>query len=154
RALPYKDPGRLAIVWSRLASLQGQPASPEYPVSAGDFVDWRDQNKSFEQIAAFHSQAFNITGKGEPENLGGVRASASLFSLLGVEPRLGRTFTAEEDLSGAQRVVIISHGLWLRRFGSDENIIGQKITLNDESYDVVGVMPPGFQFPRKGEMPA
>ncbi len=153
RALPYKDPSRLAIVWSRLSSLEGKPASPEYPVSAGDFVDWRDQNQSFEQIAAFHSRPFNITGTGEPETLGGVRASASLFSLLGVEPRLGRTFTAEEDQSGAEHVVIISYGLWQRRFGSDDKIIGRKITLNDESYDVVGVMPQGFQFPRKGEMP-
>jgi putative ABC transport system permease protein len=154
RALPYKDPGRLTMVWSRRPLLQTQAGSSEFPVSAADFIDWRDQNQSFEQIAAFHSQAFNITGAGEPEYLGGVRASASLFSLLGVEARLGRTFTAEEDQSGADRVVIISHGLWQRRFGSDRNIIGQKITLNDEAYTVVGVTPPGFQFPRKGEMPA
>lgn len=154
RALPYKDPGRLIMLWGRRPLLQGQLGSSEYPVSAADFLDWRDQNQSFEQIAAFHSQAFNITGAGEPEYLGGVRASAGLFSLLGVEPRLGRTFTAEEDQSGAERVAIISNGLWQRRFGSDPNIIGQKITLNDESYDIVGVMPPGFQFPRKGEMPA
>ena len=154
RALPYKDPDRLAMVWSRRPLLQTQVGSLEFPVSAADFIDWRDQNQSFDQIAAFHSQAFNITGAGEPEYLGGVRASASLFSLLGVEPRLGRTFTAEEDQSGADRVAIISHGLWQRHFGSDQNIIGQKITLNDEAYTVVGVMPAGFQFPRKGEMPA
>lgn len=154
RALPYKDPGRLTMVWSRRPLLQTQAGASEFPVSAADFIDWRDQNQSFEQIAAFHSQPFNITGTGEPEYLGGVRASASLFSLLGVEPRLGRTFTVEEDQSGAERVAIISHGLWQRRFGSDQNIIGQRLTLNDEAYTVVGVMPPGFQFPRKGEMPA
>ena len=154
RALPYKDPGRLMMVWSRRPLLQTQAGAPEFPVSAADFIDWRDQNESFEQISAFHSQAFNITGAGEPEYLGGVRASASLFSLLGVEPRLGRTFEPEDDQSGADRVVIISHGLWQRRFGSDQNIVGQRLTLNDEAYTVVGVMPPGFQFPRKGEMPA
>jgi predicted permease len=154
RALPYKDPERLTMMWSRRPLLQTQVGPSEFPVSAADFIDWRDQNQSFDQIAAFHSQAFNITGAGEPEYLGGVRASASLFSLLGVEPRLGRTFTAEEDQSGADRVAIISHGLWQRRFGSDPNIIGQKLTLNDEAYTVVGVMPAGFQFPRKGEMPA
>ncbi len=154
RALPYKDPARLTMVWSRRPLLQAQAGLSEFPVSAADFIDWRDQNQSFEQIAAFHSQPFNITGAGEPEYLGGVRASASLFSLLGVEPVKGRTFTPSDDQSGADRVVIISHGLWERRFGSDQNIIGQRLTLNDEPYTVVGVMPPGFQFPRKGEMPA
>jgi putative ABC transport system permease protein len=151
RALPYKDPEGLMMVWSLL---QAPAGSQEFPVSAADFTDWRDQNQVFEQIAAFHSQPFNITGAGEPEFLGGVRASANLFSLLGIEAKLGRTFLPEEDQPGAGHVVIISHGLWERRFGSDPNIIGQKLTLNDEPYTVVGVMPPGFQFPRKGEMPA
>ena len=156
RALPYKDPESLMMVWSRRPLLQALAVagSQEFPVSAADFTDWRDQNQVFEQIAAFHSQPFNITGAGEPESLGGVRASANLFSLLGIEAKLGRTFLAEEDQPGAGHVVIISHGLWERRFGSDPNMIGQKLALNDEPYTVVGVMPPGFQFPRKGEMPA
>lgn len=154
RALPYKDPDRLAIVWSKIPLLQGRVGTGEFPVTAGEFIDWRDQNQVFEQIAAFHSQPFNITGAGEPEFLGGVRGSASLFSLLGVEPKLGRTFAPEDDQPGAERVVIISHGLWERRFGSDPNIIGQKLSLNDEPYTVVGVLPAGFQFPRKGELPA
>jgi putative ABC transport system permease protein len=154
RPLPYKDPDRLMMVWSRRPLLQALAGSQEFPVSAADFTDWRDQNQVFEQIAAFHSQPFNITGAGEPEFLGGVRSSANLVSLLGVEAKLGRTFLAEEDQPGAGHVVIISHGLWERRFGSDPNIIGQKLTLNDEPYTVVGVMPRGFQFPRKGEMPA
>lgn len=154
RALPYKDPDKLTIVWSKRPLLQAKVGAAEFPVSAGDFIDWRDQNQVFEQIAAFHTQPFNITGAGEPEFLGGVRASASLFSLLGVEPKLGRTFTPEEDQPGAERVVVISHGLWERRFGADPHIIGQKLSLNDEPYTVVGVLPRGFQFPRKGEMPA
>ncbi|MGH9854847.1 MAG: ABC transporter permease, partial [Blastocatellia bacterium] len=95
-----------------------------------------------------------ITGGGEPEMLGGLRASANLFALLGVEAKLGRTFLAEEDQPGANRVVILSHGLWRRRFGSDPKIIGQTISLNNEPYTVVGVAPPGFQFPRKGDMPS
>jgi putative ABC transport system permease protein len=150
RALPYKDPDRMAIVWSK----PPWGGTGGFPVTAGEFIDWRDQNQVFEQIAAFHSQPFNITGAGEPEFLGGVRGSVSLFSLLGVEPKLGRTFAPEDDQPGAERVVIISHGLWERRFGSDPNIIGQKLSLNDEPYTVVGVLPAGFQFPRKGEMPA
>lgn len=154
RALPYKDPEGLMMVWSKRPSLQAIAGMTEFPVSAADFIDWRDQNQSFEQIAAFHSQSFNITGASEPEFLGGVRASATLFPLLGAEAKLGRTFLPEEDQPDAGRVVVISHGLWERRFGADPQIIGQKLTLNDEPYIVVGVMPRGFQFPRKGEMPA
>ncbi|MEK6299557.1 MAG: ABC transporter permease [Acidobacteriota bacterium] len=154
RALPYKDPEALMMVWNRRPLLQAQAGMNEFPVSAADFVEWRDQNQVFEQIAAFHTQPFNITGAGEPEFLGGVRSSAGLFSLLGVEAKLGRTFLPEEDQPGAGHVVILSPGLWERRFGSDPQIIGQKLTLNDEPYTVIGVMPPGFQFPRKGEMPA
>jgi len=154
RPLPYKDPSRLMMVWSRRPLLQAQEGLSEYPVSAADFIDWRDRNQSFEQIAAFHSQPFNLTGAGEPEYLGGVRASANLFSLLGVEAQQGRTFLPEEDQLGAGHVVAISDGLWKRRFGADPNIVGQKLILNDEPYTVVGVLPKDFQFPRKGELPA
>ena len=153
RALPYKNPESLMLVWSRVALPQGQAGTGEFPVAAGDFTDWRDQNQSFTEIAGFHSQPFNITGGGEPEYLGGVRASASLFQLLGIEAKLGRTFLPDEDQPGASRVVIISHGFWERRFGADPQIIGKTLTLDDESYTVVGVMPADFQFPRKGEMP-
>ena len=154
RALPYKNPESLMMVWSRRISPEAGPGTGEMPVSAADFIEWRNQNQGFTQIAAFHTQPFNITGTGEPEFLGGVRSSADLFSLLGVQAQLGRTFLPEEDQPAAGNVVILSHGLWERRFGSDPQIIGQKLTLNDEPYTVVGVMPAGFQFPRKGEMPA
>ena len=152
RALPYKDPENLMIVWSR-RQLQGRTGSGWSPISAADFTDWRDQNQVFADIAAFHSQPFNITGSGQPENLGAVRASASLFSLLGVEPKIGRSFLPEEDSPGGERVVVISHGLWLRRFGADPEVVGQKVTLNEQSFTVVGVMPEEFEFPRKGELP-
>jgi putative ABC transport system permease protein len=154
RPLPYKDPDRLMMVWSRRPLLQAQSGLSEYPVSAADFIDWRDQNQSFEQLAAFHTQPFNITGAGDPEFLGGVRASWNLFALLGVDAQKGRTFLPEDDQPGAGHVVAISHGLWERRFGADPNIVGQKLMLNDEPYTVVGVLPKHFQFPRKGELPA
>jgi putative ABC transport system permease protein len=154
RPLPYKDPDRLMMVWSRRPLLQAQSGLSEYPVSAADFIDWRDQNQSFEQLAAFHTQPFNITGAGDPEFLGGVRASWNLFALLGVDAQKGRTFLPEDDQPGAGHVVAISHGLWERRFGADPNIVGQKLMLNDEPYTVVGVLPKTFQFPRKGELPA
>ena len=148
RPLPYRDPQRLAMVWG---------TKPQYlvnPINPAEFVDLRDQNQSFEHVAAFQPLSLNITQGGEPEVLGGTRASVNLFTLLGVEAKLGRTFLAEEDRPGTNRVVILSHGLWQRRFGSDPKIIGQTIPLNNEPYTVVGVAPPGFQFPRKGDMPA
>src|SRR6266540_883257 len=149
REAPYREPRRLVMVWSDRPQLQARTGMTEFPVSAADFTDWRDQNQGFEQIAAFHSQSLNLTGVGEPEVLGAVRASVNLFALLGVEPRRGRVFLPEEDQAGANRVVILSDGLWQRRFGSDPKVIGQTISFNNEPYTVVGVMPPDFQFPRK-----
>src|SRR5262245_15478612 len=152
RALPYKEPQRLVMVWTRLSQLESTTGQAQFPNLAPDFIEWRNQNQAFDQIAALCNHTFNLSGGGEPEFLGGVRASASLFQLLGVEAKLGRAFRAEEDQPGANRVVILSHGLWQRRFASDPNIIGQTLTLNEEAYTVVGVMPPGFQFPSKDSM--
>ena len=154
RTLPYKDPQGLVIFWTRLPKIESVSGAAYFSNTAPDFIDWRNLNQSFEQIAAFRNHTFNLTGGGEPEYLGGIRASASLFSLLRVEASLGRTFLAEEDQPGASRVVILSHSLWQRRFASDPKIIGQKLTLNEEAYTVVGIMPPGFQFPSKDSMMA
>jgi putative ABC transport system permease protein len=153
RPLPYPDPQQLIVLWSARPQLQARTGIAEPPVAAADFVDWRSQNQSFAQMAAVHSQALNLTGGGEPELLGGVRASANLFSLLGVEAATGRTFLPEEDRPGS-RVVIISHGLWQRRFGADPKIIGSTLTLNDEAHTVVGILPPDVQFPRQSDLPA
>ena len=98
-------------------------------------------------MAAIADESFNLTGAGDPERLEGRRVSANLFPLLGVEPQLGRVFTAAEDQPGAQRVVLLSYALWQRRFGGDPGIVGKPLTLNGESYIVVGVMPARFQFP-------
>ncbi len=141
RPLPYKDPQRLIMVWGTKQ------------LSSIDFMALRRQNQVFEQVAAFISQPLNLTGRGEPEFLGDVVASANLFSLLGVEAIHGRVFLPEEEQPGNHRVVILSYGFWQRRFGADPKIVGQKISLNDQPYTVVGVMPQGFQFPRKGDMP-
>src|SRR3954471_15158080 len=98
-------------------------------------------------MAAITDDSFNLTGSGEPERLEGHRVSASLFPLLGVEPHIGRVFTAAEDQPGAQRVALLSYALWQRQFGADPNIVGRPLTLNGASYIVVGVMPARFQFP-------
>ncbi|HEU4507784.1 MAG TPA: ABC transporter permease [Pyrinomonadaceae bacterium] len=143
RPLPYKDPERLVMVWED-ASKTGHPRDTP---SAANYIDWRDQNQAFEGMAATTSDSFNLTGAGEPERLAGMRVSANLFPLLGVEPHVGRVFTAAEDQPGSHRVVLLSYGLWQRRFGGDRNIAGKPVTLNGETYQVVGVMPARFQFP-------
>ena len=145
KPLPFKDPDHLVMVWEERTTL-GYPKDTPAPAN---FVDWRNENQVFEDMAAIAGQTFNLTGAGEPEKVEGQRVSASLFPLLGVEPRLGRWFSADEDRPGNERVAIISHGLWQRRFGSDAAILNQSIMLNDQSYTVVGVMPQQFFFPAR-----
>jgi putative ABC transport system permease protein len=153
RALPYYEPERLVMVWADRPILQAQIGLPDFPVAAPDFIDWRNQNQVFQQMAAMYARFMNLTGGGDPESVTGLRATASLFPLLGARFAVGRPFLPEEDQAGADRVVVISHGLWQQRYGADPKIIGQKITLNDEAYTVIGVTAPDFQFPRRGEAP-
>ncbi|HVG22311.1 MAG TPA: ABC transporter permease [Blastocatellia bacterium] len=143
KPLPFKDPDQLMMVWEDNTKL-GFPKDTPAPAN---FVDWKDQNQVFDGMAAIATQTFNLTGVGEPEKLEGLRVSANFFPLLGVEPSLGRSFLPEEDLPQGERVVIISHGLWQRRFGSDASIIGRPLTLNGQSYTVVGVLSKDFRFP-------
>lgn len=145
RPLPYKDPDGLVLVWED-SSLHGFPNDTPAPAN---FADWRDQNQVFEGMAALSIESFNLTDAGDPERLDGRRASGNLFTILGVPPQLGRTFTMEEDKEGANRVVVLSYPLWQRRFAGDAGIIGRSITLNGQGYTVIGVMPAGFQFPMK-----
>src|SRR5262245_34859057 len=143
RPLPYKDPQQLVMVFAPRRLEQ------EFHISSGGFTVLRDQKQVFEQVAAFLPMldSASITGDGDPEFLGGVTVSANLFTLLGVEAKYGRRFLPEEEKPGANRVVVLSHRLWQRRFGSEQKIVGRKISLNNEPYTVVGVMPPGFRFP-------
>jgi predicted permease len=143
RPLQYSDPDRLVQVWQNFPQL----GANQVTVSAPEFLDYKGQNRVFERMAAFRPQGYILTGGSEPERIFGARVSADLFPLLGVAPALGRTFLHEEDQIGGPRAVILSHGLWQRRFGSDATLIGKSLTLDGESFTVVGVMPPGFQFP-------
>lgn len=145
RPLPYQDPDRLVMVWED-STKSGYPRDTP---AAANYIDWRNQNQVFEGMAAIAEQNFNLTGTGEPERIEGRLVSANLFSLLGIEPQAGRAFLAEEDQPGHNRVVILSHGLWQRRFGSDAKLLGQTLTLNGENHTVVGIMPPHFQFPTR-----
>jgi putative ABC transport system permease protein len=142
RPLPYKNPDSLVMVWDDNTH-QGFPKDTPSPAN---FLDWRQQNTVFTGMAAMVERSFNLTGVGEPDRIDGRRVSANLFSLLGVEPQIGRAFTPDEDKPGSH-VVILSYGLWQKRFGGDPSVIGRAINLNAESYTVVGVMPAKFQFP-------
>jgi predicted permease len=143
RPLPYQNPDELVMVWETSPKL----GFPHNDVAPANFIDWRDENRVFTHIAAFGGTSVSLTGRGEPERIEGQRVSASLFPLLGVAPALGRVFSAEEDGPEAESVIVLSHGLWQRRFGSDAGIIGQTLTLNYRPYTVVGVMPAHFRFP-------
>jgi putative ABC transport system permease protein len=147
RPLAFKEPDRIVHIWER----ELKRGADRYPLSPPNFIDYRDQSRVFEQIGAYRPQNFNFTGMDEPERLDGVRASAGVFAALGVNPLLGRVFQTEEEQPGRNRVVILGHGFWRRRFGSNPTIIGKSLTLNGESYTVVGVMPAEFQFPSNSE---
>jgi putative ABC transport system permease protein len=150
RPLPYADANRLVIVWED-ASAYGFPKDTPAP---GNFSDWKSRNQVFTDVAATgFGGSFNLTGQGIPEKLTGREVTANLFSVLGVTPELGRDFRPEDDVPGATPVTILSHGLWVRRFGGDPQILGKEISLNYEKCTVVGVMKRGFQFPdRDGEL--
>jgi putative ABC transport system permease protein len=135
RPLPFQDADRLFRVYETNRERRGG-------VTAPNFTDWRAQQTKFEQIAASFGRNYNLTSGGEPERLSGARVSANYFALVGVQPVIGRSFSPAEDQHGANRVAILSHGLWQRRFGGNEGIIGQTITLDREQHVIIGVMPP------------
>jgi putative ABC transport system permease protein len=141
RPLPFIDPDRLVIVSETARRDTVERRSASYP----DFVDWRDQNQVFEQIAAFDDASFALTVANEPERLRGEWVSASYFPLLGLNMTMGRTFLPEEDRTpDTHPVVIVSHSLWQRRFNADPNLIGKSLRVNDQDYTVVGIGPAGF----------
>src|SRR6266511_2401440 len=142
RPLPYSEPDRLVQVWETNPRANRWGDWVSYP----DFRDWRERNTVFDEIGACRTLAFNLTGGDSPESLPGDYVSASLFTVLGVKPILGRTFLDEEDRPGASRVAMISHGLWQRRFGADPGLIGKAIQVHGGIHVVVGVMPPDFKF--------
>ena len=143
RALPYEHAERVVFV-SSTELLRG---INQMTVSLPNFRDWREQNHVFDEMAAFLNGNLTLTSNGEPEQLAGTRASPSLFPLLGIKPLLGRGFLPEEEQPGKHRVVILSYGLWQRRFSADPHLVGQTLTINGNPFTVVGIMPAQCQFP-------
>jgi putative ABC transport system permease protein len=139
--VPFEDPDSLVMVNAIHQTLGKTVASP------ADFIDWQSRNSVFVQLAAFRNQYYNVTEVDEPERSYGLAVSTSLFPLLNIQPAVGRAFSSEEEKPGANPVVIVSHGLWRRRFGSDPGFVGKVVKLNNKAYTVVGIMPPDFEFP-------
>ncbi|HTI99991.1 MAG TPA: ABC transporter permease, partial [Dongiaceae bacterium] len=142
KPLPYPGSGRLVALFNNERE-QGQ----DYVgLTAPAFVDWRAQSASFEDVAAYQPGGFDLTGNGEPARVFGVRASASFFPLLGVQPMLGRNFTSQEDVEGKKQVVILGNRLWRERFNGSRDILGKGITLDGNVYSIIGVLPREFHF--------
>jgi putative ABC transport system permease protein len=138
RPLRFRDPAHLVLVAEK-------SKYPTISTSYENYQDWRDQSHSFESLEATRGTAMTLSGSGEPENLNVRMATAKLFPLLGVDARLGRTFTADEDRAGGTPVALLSYGLWQRRFGGSPEVLGKSITLDAQPYTVVGVLPAGFE---------
>jgi putative ABC transport system permease protein len=141
RALPYDDPDRVVVIWedaSRVGFAKNTPAP-------ANFIDWRRLTRSFADMAATRGANASLTGDGVPEQILGRATTSNFFTVLGARPQLGRTFTESEDREGA-KVVVISHGLWRRRYAGEASIIGRTLLLNGDRYEVIGVMPPRFVF--------
>lgn len=140
RPLPYAEPDRLV----RLS--EDSPQVPQMSISYPNFLDWREQNQVFTGLAAMQFRNLNLIGVDEPERLSGRAVSADFFHVLGVQPALGRSFSPDEDRPNANRVALISYGLWQRRFGSAPELIGRQLNLSGEIYTVIGILPADYRF--------
>jgi putative ABC transport system permease protein len=143
RPLPYQNSGRMALIWGNFLLLNiGQ-----LNAKAAEYVDYRDQTRSFETVAAFDTDDFVLTGGSQAERVAGARVTANIFPMLGVKAAQGRLISSDENQTGRENVVVVSHQFWQRRLGGEPNVIGRSVRLSDSSYTVIGVMPAGFEFP-------
>lgn len=149
RALPYRNPENLVLFWQSSTTVD----NPYFPMTEGGFNDWKERVQVLQGMAGFRLRTIDngrpmaMTGTGTAVKINGVTASANLFDVLGVGPRLGRGFMPDEDTPGHAKVVILSDGFWRGRFGADTAVLGRTILLDGEAYEMIGVMPPGFFFP-------
>jgi predicted permease len=145
RPLPYQDADRLVILWNRSPGLN----ITEDWFSTAQYFDIKAGHSGFEVVAIAIGGNYNLTGKGDPERVGTIRVSSNLLPMLGQSTALGRVFVADEDSPGKAATAVLSHGMWVRHYGSDPHIIGKSITLNGMPYEVVGIMPHSFSLPRE-----
>jgi len=143
RSLPYPDPERVVAIW------ETPPQERSYmPFTSPDYFDMREQNSTLEEMGVYHPEWINLAGEQEAARIRGVECTASVLRALGMQPRLGRLFRDDEENEGNHRVAILSDRLWRRQYGATPDIIGRRVTINGESFAVIGVMPEGFEFPR------
>jgi len=145
RPLPYPQPERLVALYEHIPKVADR--FPVLPVNLSHFMAWRDRASTLEQVGLLHTTLLNLTGSGEPALLPAATASAGLLEMLGVRPRIGRTFTREEERRGHE-VAILTDGLWRKRFGASPDIVGKSLTLDGRPHVVIGVLPPWFRLPR------
>lgn len=146
RSLPFKDSERLVMVWNRGPAAAGGDRTP---LAVADLLDWRAQNRSFSEIGAFEAASYNLTGGELPEQIHAAQVTANFFSVLGVQPQLGRTFLPDEDRAGAPCVALLSDGLWRRRFAADPEVVGHTLNLDGGPCTIIGVAPANLDFPDK-----
>jgi putative ABC transport system permease protein len=144
--LPFSDPARLVQLW-HVPPPKSFPGMTKFAVSPANYLDWQKMNHVFSETSIYGFDSFNLTGSDKPEKVNSGSVSASFFSVLGTPPLLGRAFTADEEQSGRNHEVILSHAYWRQHFGGDKSIVGRQIQLNGEAYTVIGVMPASFTFP-------
>ena len=142
KPLSYREPDRIAFVWERNIAI----GKDRDLVAPPNYLDWKTQNSVFAALGAYRENGFALTGAGEPESVTAITVSASLFHVLGVDALVGRTFNEDEERR-KDRVVVLRHEFWQRRFGGDRSLVGKSITLTGAPFTVVGVMPPSFRFP-------
>jgi putative ABC transport system permease protein len=140
--LPYENPEKLVMIWE-----QSPRTGKTNVVNPLNFIDWKDRNQSFDRVSAQIAFPLSLSGDGEPEQVDAMRVSAGFFEILGIKPMAGRWFTADEDIPGKDNVVILSEGLWRRRYGADPGMVGRQIHVNGRATTVVGIMPADFRFP-------
>ncbi|MGH9856164.1 MAG: ABC transporter permease, partial [Blastocatellia bacterium] len=143
RPLPYQNSDRMAMIWGNFLLLKME----QLRAKAAEYVDYRDQTQSFETVAAFHTDDFALTGGSQAERVVGARVTANLFPMLGAKAAQGRQISSEENQTGRDNVVVVSHKFWQSRLGGEPNVIGRSVRLSDLSYTIIGVMPAGFEFP-------
>jgi putative ABC transport system permease protein len=146
--LPYEAPDRLVMLWHAYPQMN----LPQATLSVPSYIEYRDNAGVFDSVAAMMNWSANLTGGGEPERVQGVRVTANFLKTLGVKVARGRDFLAEEDRPGSERVVLLTDGLWRRRFGADPATVGSTVSLNGEAHTVVGILPPGFTFLQPADM--
>jgi predicted permease len=144
RSLPYRSADRLTMLWEDFSAF----GVPKSRVSPRTFLDWKQRVQTFDDLAAYGQDSKNLSGSGAPEEVSALRVTSNLIPLLGVSPLVGRTFTPEEE-GPETKAVVISYRLWTRKFTRDPAVVGSRVLLNDEPYEVIGVMPAGFAYPNR-----